>query len=414
MPPKKPKKAEKAAPVADEKKETDPNAKVSELQRVQYEIQLASLDNKIGRLKTEVDKASSEKDTTELAIDDLRSNKKRVITFLSDQLKRKTEELADLEEKLEGSKQEFELEVADLNLNITDQRDRFAQQKNELELKIEEIKDEINSLIHFQKVRVSIGTEADILAEKVEDQRIRYEERLDQLEEREKADFVRMKKDMIQRVNIAATDFRKTSDQQVPPTIKRAIRENQQVQSALKKMEISCREINQESEQYQHKYDDIMEKKASLYNTELHLAHQSHAKSFIIDKLKAKCKEASTQLRQLELREADIDQKQHVLREMRAKIERNQAIVSELECDINGLMESKADKMRRLEAENAKIEQLKGLLAICGGDILQSGTVTRSTVDKLAAYFAIDGTAVTEDALHTHIEPMAPMSKVEL
>ena len=70
--------------------------------------------------------------------------------------------------------------------------------------------------------------------------------------------------------------------------------------------------------------------------------------------------------------------------------------------------------MRRLEAENAKIEQLKGLLAICGGDILQSGTVTRSTVDKLAAYFAIDDPAVTDDALHTHIEPMAPMSRVEL
>ena len=46
---------------------------------------------------------------------------------------------------------------------------------------------------------------------------------------------------MIQRVNIAATDFRKSSDQQVPPTIKRAIRENQQVQSALKKMEINCK-----------------------------------------------------------------------------------------------------------------------------------------------------------------------------
>ena len=117
MPPKKPKKAEKPAPSVDEKKEPDPNAKVSELQRVQYEIQLAALDDKIGRLKSEVDKAATEKDTTEVAIEDLRSNKKRVITFLSDQLKRKTEELADLEEKLEGSKQEFELEVADLNVN---------------------------------------------------------------------------------------------------------------------------------------------------------------------------------------------------------------------------------------------------------------------------------------------------------
>lgn len=102
-----------------------------------------------------------------------------------------------------------------------------------------------------------------------------------------------------------------------------------------------------------------MEKKASLYNTELHLgmyfqvkedklfyisAHQSHAKTFIINKLKAKCKEASTQLRQLELREADIDQKQQVLRDMKNKIERNAAIVDELESDIGQLMEAKGNR----------------------------------------------------------------------
>ena len=55
---------------------------------------------------------------TEAKIEELRTNKKKVITFLSDQLKRKTEELQDLEEKLEGSKQEFDLEVADLNERI--------------------------------------------------------------------------------------------------------------------------------------------------------------------------------------------------------------------------------------------------------------------------------------------------------
>ena len=84
----------------------------------QYEIHLGSLDDKISRLRNEVEKAETEKEKTEVAIDDLRTNKKRVITFLSDQLKRKTEELQDLEEKLEGSKQEFELEVADLNVSL--------------------------------------------------------------------------------------------------------------------------------------------------------------------------------------------------------------------------------------------------------------------------------------------------------
>ena len=83
-----------------------------------------------------------------------------------------------------------------------------------------------------------------------------------------------------------------------------------------------------------------MEKKTSLYNTELHLgqsyhhcstvvsncftsANQSHAKSLIISKLKAKCKEASEELKVLELREAEIDNKQQILRDLKQTIERN-------------------------------------------------------------------------------------------
>ena len=34
-------------------------------------------------------------------------------------------------------------------------------------------------------------------------------------------------------------------------------------------------EINQETKQYKQKYDEVMEKKTSLYNTELHLGLQN-------------------------------------------------------------------------------------------------------------------------------------------
>ena len=60
-----------------------------------------------------------------------------------------------------------------------------------------------------------------------------------------------------------------------------------------------------------------------LLFTRCFLAHQSHAKSFIISKLKAKCKDASQELKILELREAEIDKKQQFLRELKARIERN-------------------------------------------------------------------------------------------
>ena len=69
--------------------------------------------------------------------------------------------------------------------------------------------------------------------------------------------------------------------------------------------------------------------------------------------------------------------------------------------------------MKRLEAENVKIDQLKALLAICGADILDQGQVQRSTLNKLTEYFSIND-IVTDSALATQIEPMGTLSKVEL
>ena len=81
---------------------------------------------------------------------------------------------------------------------MADQNASYENQKNELEGSIREIKDEIESLIHFQKVRDEIEAEEVRLSEKVQQQKREYEEKLEKLEQREKADFIRMKKDMIQ------------------------------------------------------------------------------------------------------------------------------------------------------------------------------------------------------------------------
>ena len=69
--------------------------------------------------------------------------------------------------------------------------------------------------------------------------------------------------------------------------------------------------------------------------------------------------------------------------------------------------------MKRLEAENIKIDQLKALLAVCGADILDQGHVQRSTLNKLTEYFSINDN-VTDSALAAQIEPMGTISKVEL
>ena len=135
----------------------------------------------------------------------------------------------------------------------------------------------------------------------------------------------------------------------------------------------------------------------------------------IISKLKAKCKEASEELKVLELREAEIDNKQQILRELKQTIERNvtrkfkalcpsseivwtinvrrnsnqNSVTIELETSITELMEEKEQKMKQIQIEDRNIQKLKMLLARCGADILDHSHISKETLSDLANYFSL-------------------------
>ena len=128
----------------------------------------------------------------------------------------------------------------------------------------------------------------------------------------------------------------------------------------------------------------------------------------IISKLKAKCKEASEELKVLELREAEIDHKQQILRDLKQTIERNvtrksirkkttfvetflnqNSVTIELETSITELMDEKEKKMKQIEIEDRNIQKLKILLARCGADILDHSHISKETLSDLANYFSL-------------------------
>lgn len=126
---------------------------------------------------------------------------------------------------------------------------------------------------------------------------------------------------MIRRVNESASDFRKASDAQVAPTIKRALRENQQVKLALRKLETTRNDIDEQTREYADKLENAVLKQKSLAETEIELAHQSHAKAVIITQLKKKIKEANAQLTTLELRELEIEKKGSILSDLKLQLD---------------------------------------------------------------------------------------------
>jgi len=246
MPPKKGKKKDKKGDgdkkSGGEKSAGDSN-KVTEVDKLLYEYQLQSLDNKIQRVQEELNQTMSHRLQNEKEIGEIRKEKGRVISFLNDKLRKKTEEAADLAETLEGSKQEFDLTVRKLLTEIEEEENKHQARQNELNNEIQEYQDEIKSLIHFQEIREEIEARERQLAADVQSQRAEYTRQNELLAQRERDDLLRLKKDMIRRVNESASDFRKASDSQVAPTIKRALRENQQVKLALKKLETTRSDI---------------------------------------------------------------------------------------------------------------------------------------------------------------------------
>ena len=150
------------------------------------------------------------------------------------------------------------------------------------------------------QVREEIEAREKNLAEQVAAQRADFDIENNLLAKREAEDLLRLKKDMIRRVNIAASEFRAASDAQVrnskntykfsislgrlssqktfkkwlfqvAPTVKRALRENQQVKLALRKLESTRLDIEEQTNRFSTKLHEVNLKQKSLADIELDL-----------------------------------------------------------------------------------------------------------------------------------------------
>lgn len=95
MPPKKGKKAKKGGgtPKDSTEKISDPT-KVSEVDKLQYEYELLSLDNKIKRIEEQLNHTTLQRLENEKQINDIQKEKKQVINYLNEKLRKKTDEVS--------------------------------------------------------------------------------------------------------------------------------------------------------------------------------------------------------------------------------------------------------------------------------------------------------------------------------
>ncbi|KAJ3125426.1 ubiquitin-like protein atg8 [Physocladia obscura] len=270
---------------------------------------------------------SSEKIMSKKVSDDLAATDKAKLDELS--LEIYEARVRDLTEKLAKSKEKCEQDIVEfLNIKVREHEEHITN----LESKIQQLENEKRSLEtkakadienatiewkkevdNVQTVNAKYKSELDMLLDfkgRKDDLEKQLKNALTLLETREKEykdvihsmerkvlqDKTNMKKEMLQKVNEAVTNFRRVADQQMAETTKRAIRENMAITSQLKKMSARTLELISENGNFKNKVETLQTKNSLLAESEKELAKKNQANQRVIKMLLDRLKESDEML----------------------------------------------------------------------------------------------------------------------
>jgi len=94
--------------------------------------------------------------------------------------------------------------------------------------------------------------------------------------------LIRLKKEMVSKVNLVSAEFRKVSDKQMAETTKRTIRENVAINQQLQKMSEETAMLLEENNALKKKEKDLKQEIEILKATEVELAKKNASNQKVI------------------------------------------------------------------------------------------------------------------------------------
>lgn len=131
------------------------------------------------------------------------------------------------------------------------------------------------ALEEFRLQKEELTEKFATLEDQLRKQECDYKDYVYNLEKKSVLDKDRLRKEIIQRVNLVATEFRKVATNQMWDTTKRAIMENNTVTLQLSKISRQGMQLLQENEQLKGTQDKLCEQLDLLENTQKAMARHS-------------------------------------------------------------------------------------------------------------------------------------------
>lgn len=363
MPPKKKKGKGSAAgkkekPV--EKAKTEP---VSEESKEYYQLQIRDLEGRLDRYQKKWDEICAKENFFQAQFDQLSSDKKEIVSFLKRTLNQRMDEIADLNDQLSGLQLAKDAEKDGYEAQLAQMRHVFQETTDRLTSENMLLAGKLAALEEFRVQKEDLMAKFAALEDKLRKQEDEHKDMMYELEKKAVLDKDRLKKEMVQKVNTVAAEFRRVSNDQMAETTKRAIRENVAISSQLAKMSEKSLELIQENDELKERESEMKKQLEMLEDNEKEFVRNNLSNQKVIRMLTAKCQQQQEMLDLALQKEQDLS---HLNTEHQSLQEEAQALrkrMMSLEEEVQNLMERMNKANRQLEDEVKKRQSVEKVLS---------------------------------------------------
>ncbi|XP_062938102.1 cilia- and flagella-associated protein 157 [Cynocephalus volans] len=323
-----------------------------------YHIQIRDLEDRLARYQRKWDELAVQEKLFRQEFEQLANSKKEIVSFLKRTLNQRVDEITDLNEQLQSLQLAKEMEKDAFEAQLAQVRHEFQETKDQLTTENIVLGGKLAALEEFRLQKEELTDKFMSLEDQLQKQKSDYKDYVYSLEKKSVLDKDRLRKEIIQRVNLVATEFRNVASNQMWETTRRAILENSSVTLQMAKLSQQGMQLLQENKQLKGSQDELCKQLQLLENTEKVMARNSRGHQKIILMLIKKCHEQQQgreEAKQLRLLLSNLEQS---LLQLQTD---SQALRSQRD-QLNLELEQQQVEVRRLQQELIQEQKVRASL----------------------------------------------------
>lgn len=277
-------------------------------------------------------------------------DKEDIVDYLKRSLQDRSVEITELQERLNGlqnahqiEKDNYEKKLKDLAAEYAETRERLTAENMTLNGKLALVEE-----FRFQK-DVVLAKLNDAEREAAEQSK-QYESKLQAVENQKIKNLEALKKEMVERVENLAAEFRTTSEKQLSHTVRQAVNETARLNAQLKNVSDVALSLTETNRKLKDKESDLKHQLQIKEDTEHHLSLTNQGLEKVVSLVQDKCGKQIKKIEAFDKLQSDYDALKKAAHEQTVALADAEAEIQQLTKD----KEKQDQKLETMEEELAK------------------------------------------------------------